>query len=49
MGQFISWLEDNLPDPQTTKGNAGEARGPQPKSVSSTLALYRVVENPIHD
>ncbi|CEI68570.1 hypothetical protein FVEN_g5283 [Fusarium venenatum] len=38
MGNFISWLEDNLPDPKTEKGNAGEARGPQPKSVSSMVS-----------
>ncbi|KAM0208719.1 hypothetical protein ACHAQD_010309 [Fusarium lateritium] len=38
MGNFISWLEDNLPDPTTTKGNEGKARGVQPKSVSSMVS-----------
>jgi hypothetical protein len=29
MGNFISWLEKNLPDP-----NQGDARGTQPQSLS---------------
>ncbi|KAM0435938.1 hypothetical protein ACHAPT_002830 [Fusarium lateritium] len=33
MGNFISWLEKNLPDP-----NQGDARGPQPKSLSGMVS-----------
>ncbi|KAJ4265006.1 phosphate metabolism protein 7 [Fusarium torreyae] len=33
MGNFISWLEKNLPDP-----NSGDARGAQPKSLSGMIS-----------
>lgn len=35
MGNFISWLEDNLPSPNTS--NSGGARGTQPQSLSGML------------
>ncbi|EWG46290.1 hypothetical protein FVEG_06831 [Fusarium verticillioides 7600] len=44
MGNFISWLEDNLPAPDTS--NSGGARGTQPQSLSgmvSTLVPVLVV------
>ncbi|KAK2672339.1 Calcium-dependent channel, 7TM region, putative phosphate [Fusarium oxysporum f. sp. vasinfectum] len=36
MGNFISWLEDNLPSPNTS--NSGGARGTQPQSLSGMVS-----------